>query len=177
MLEEQDKPKRKNDYFGLLFLGIIAFFVGHSLSAWAKPNVQRTNHAPKLAVKSRQLNAQSYLSGGVWRTSECGKQQGFQAFFFANPAKVEVGNGKIGEGERLEILSTTRTPNIVEVRTRVCAPIGCNQTFEQYKIINQNQMQEWRFEGLLPNEPPNVVVKEGIATDGSLGRVFNRCST
>lgn len=159
----------KNIRYILVASGICAFVTATSFNALATP--ARSKSKTKTAMNPAHV----YLGNGVWRPSECSKTENFQAFFFRAPAKVEVGSGRIGDGEKLEILSTARNANIVEVRTRVCAPIGCNQTFEQYKIISQNQMQEWRFEGLLPNEAPNIVVENGVASDGTAGRIFNRC--
>jgi hypothetical protein len=152
-----------------LSIGLFSIAILSGFEALAAPT------RAKAKAVARGNPAHTYLSTSVWRASECTKHENFQAFFFVNPAKVEVGSGTIGDGERLEILSAARNGNILEIRTRVCAPVGCNQTLEQYKIISQNQMQEWRFEGLLPNEAPNVVVLDGVASDGTAGRVFNRC--
>ena len=174
---QTNRNKNSNSVFiacsiaGLVLMTIFGIGIFANIDAYAapRPKVKSTKKA------ATQNPAHLYLRNSVWRTSECGQSHGFQTFNFSNPHKVEVGNGKLGEGEKLYIVSSGRTGNIVEVKTRVCAPVGCNQTLEEYKVLNENQMQEWRFEGHLPNEAPNIVVANGVASDGSVGRVFNRC--
>lgn len=170
--------QKPNSLFGLALLGLMAFVIGYSINSFAS---SRPNPKTKALTKTTPSTAQTFLQNGVWRVGECGKGENFQAFSFNNRGvpvnRVEVGSGALGDGERLEILRTNLANNIVEVQTRVCAPVGCNRTFEQYKIISNNQIQEWRFEGLLPNEPPNVVVANGVASDGTTGRIFNRCNS
>lgn len=143
--------------------------IENEVSAAPKARVQKTKSKSTINV------AQSYLGNSVWRAGECTKAHGFQTFSFGSFPKVEVGNGKPGEGEKLDMIYSNRLGNIIEIKTKVCAPVGCNQTLEEYKVLNQNQIQEWRFEGHLPNEAPNVVVANGVASDGSVGRIFNRC--
>lgn len=128
------------------------------------------------AAKSKKKDLSTFLSGGVWRVDGCENKAFFQAFDLkSNPAIVEVGAGEMGEGEKLQILSTRFVNGMIEIRTTVCAPVGCNKTWEQYKVIGKDKMQEWNFEGHLPNQEPNVVVKNGIAFDGSKGRIFKKC--
>lgn len=154
-----------------------AIFLGpNGQDAIAAPKAKaKVVNAKKAKSKAVSNPAHSYLSNSVWRTSDCGQYHGFQTFNFTAPQKVEVGNGRIGDGERLDIVYSNQSGNIIEIKTKVCAPVGCNQTLEEYKILNPNQIQEWRFEGHLPNEAPNIVVANGVATDGSAGRIFNRC--
>jgi hypothetical protein len=116
-----------------------------------------------------------FLGQGVWRPGACTGQGNFQAFVFTPARSVEVGAGHRGDGETLEMLSAQLRPGFVDVSTRVCAPVGCNQTVETYKVIDQDRIQEWRFEGRLPNREPYVLVADGRASDGSEGRVFRRC--
>lgn len=134
------------------------------------------------ATKSKKppvytAKAASFLKNSAWRTTECGEDGNFQAFIFnQQKPQVEVGYGANGEGERLEMLNADVKGEFVEIETRVCAPVGCNHTYEKYKILGPNQIQEWSFIGQLPDNPPLVMVKDGIATnDNSKGRVFNRC--
>ncbi len=129
-------------------------------------------------AKPKKIDSKSFLSGGVWRTDNCAEKDFFQSFDFkSQPANVEVGAGALGEGEKLQILSTGFVNGMIEVRTTVCAPVGCNKTWEQYKILGKDMMQEWNFEGHLPDQAPNVVVKNGIAFDGSKGRIFKKCKS
>lgn len=131
---------------------------------------------PKVAAGNTQT-PQAWLGASVWRAGPCDVQQNFQAFSFTAEPKVEVGSGKQGDGERLQLLAVSTDPQgLIQVETRVCAPVGCNQTIERYKKLNANQMQEWHFEGRLPDHVPYVIVANGAALDGSgPGRVFNRC--
>lgn len=124
-----------------------------------------------------RLGPQAWLGASVWRTGSCTSAQNFQTFSFTSAPKVEVGSGKPGDGERLELLRISTDPaGLIQVETRVCAPVGCNQTIERYKKLGPDQMQEWHFEGRLPNVTPYVIVANGAAVDGSgPGRVFNRC--
>lgn len=141
----------------------------------ALPNA--TIAAPKnKPVKPQKISANKFLGNGVWRVDNCEEKDFFQAFNLSDKSpSVEVGAGVIGEGETLKVLSTSVVNGMIEVRTTVCAPIGCNKTWEQYKILGNDKMQEWNFEGHLPNQEPNVVVKEGVAFDGSQGRIFKKC--
>lgn len=150
--------------FGFLTIGANNSFAAPKNNAKAKPLVYSKSVA-------------QYLKNSAWRTTECNEDGNFQSFVF-NPQKpkVEVGYGAKGEGERLEMLKADIKGEFVEIETRVCAPVGCNHTYEKYKILGQNQIQEWSFIGQLPDNPPLVMVKDGIATnDNSKGRVFNRC--
>ncbi len=173
---EKARPSRVNWLFCALLGAFICagYYLSFGQEAVAAPKSKAKIASPKKG-KAAANPAQSFLSNSIWRASECGQNHGFQTFNFNNPQKVEVGNGKPGDGEMLDMIYLNRTGNIIEIKTKVCAPVGCNQTLEEYKILNQNQIQEWRFEGHLPNEAPNVVVANGVASDGSLGRVFNRC--
>jgi hypothetical protein len=122
----------------------------------------------------------TFLERGVWRAGACGSARNFQTFRFAPALQVEVGSGAPGSGEVLEMIAAGRHriagADLVEVQTRVCAPVGCNQTFELYRVLDADRIQEWRFEGRLPDLPPNVVVVDGRASDGTAGRVFTRCT-
>lgn len=161
-----------------------ALGAGLALNAWALgPNGLRGARSeptlpepPKTAAALS--SAEAFLARGVWRAGACGQAQNFQAFIFgASGRSVEVGSGAPGQGERLELLRAGGKDGLVEVETRVCAPVGCNQTFEQYKVLDDNRMQEWRFEGRLPDQPAYVLVADGRSLDGTgPGRVFNRCS-
>jgi hypothetical protein len=127
--------------------------------------------------KGAVLTPQAWLGSSVWRAGPCDSAQNFQTFSFSAAPKVEVGSGKPGEGERLELLRVSSVEDgLIQVETRVCAPVGCNQTVERYKKLDANKMQEWHFEGRLPDHVPYVIVANGAALDGSgPGRVFNRC--
>lgn len=130
-----------------------------------------------LIKKLPPIKVQSFLSNGVWRINECSETGNFQAFSFKNKTPlVEVGYGQIGDGEKLDIINASIKNNILQIETQVCAPIGCNHTFEQYKILNKNKIMEWVFEGHLDNEPPNIVVKNGIDKEGNKGRILVRCT-
>jgi hypothetical protein len=127
--------------------------------------------------KTRATTPQAWLGNSIWRAGPCDSTQNFQAFSFTTEPKVEVGSGKRGDGESLELLRISTDPaGLIQIETRVCAPVGCNQTVERYKKLGPNQMQEWHFEGRLPDHVPYVIVQDGAALDGSgPGRVFNRC--
>lgn len=141
-------------------------------------NVNAVPLKPKKAINSQQ-QAIDFLAKGVWRGEDCSTESNFQKFSFKNkqnpPNRVEVGFGELGSGEPLEIIKYDLKNQIIEVQTRVCAPVGCNQTFEQYKILGPDKMFEWTFEGHLPDQPPNIVVRNGIDKEGNSGRTFRRC--
>lgn len=175
---------------------VVASIVGFAVEAFAStPTGLRGSQSPRaIAVVAPKLKKQvsrtrvktalpipaapqAWLGTSIWRAGPCDSAQNFQAFSFSDAPKVEVGSGKPGEGERLELLRISTDPTgLIQVETRVCAPVGCNQTVERYKKITDNQMQEWHFEGRLPGITPYVIVANGAAIDGSgPGRVFNRC--
>jgi hypothetical protein len=171
---------------------IVASVIGFAMQAFAAtPTGLRGSQSPPSlpAPKAKSNRAeprmqagsaatpQAWLGASVWRAGPCNVQQNFQAFSFTPEPKVEVGSGKPGDGERLQLLRVSTDPTgLIQVETRVCAPVGCNQTIERYKKLNANQMQEWHFEGRLPDHVPYVIVANGAAVDGSgPGRVFNRC--
>ena len=141
-------------------------------------NVSAAPSKQKKIISSTQ-QAINFLSSGVWRGENCDPQSNFQKFSFMNkqnpPNRVEVGFGELGSGEPLEIIKYDLKNQIIEVQTRVCAPVGCNQTFEQYKILGPDKMFEWTFEGHLPDQPPNIVVRNGVDKEGNSGRIFKRC--
>lgn len=156
------------NYFVLIGIIVIAFIGMNFNHAYAG---EKSKKPPIYTDK-----AVSYLKNSAWRT-ECNEEGNFQTFIF-NPKKpqIEVGYGLKGDGERLEMLKANVKGEFVEIESRVCAPVGCNHTYEKYKIIGPNQMKEWSFIGQLPDNPPLVMVKDGIATnDNSQGRIFNRC--
>jgi hypothetical protein len=172
---------------------VVASLIGFTVQAFAAtPTGLRGSQSPPIpAAKTRPSIAkakakvqpampntpQAWLGASIWRAGPCDTAQNFQAFSFTGAPKVEVGSGKPGDGERLELLRILTDPTgLIQVETRVCAPVGCNQTIERYKKLSDNQMQEWHFEGRLPNVTPYVIVANGAAVDGSgPGRVFNRC--
>ncbi len=135
----------------------------------------RPSYGPMTGPARTDTAASQYLARGVWRTGPCERAGNFQTFVFAPRGEVEVGSGTPGAGERLELVSATRQGADIQVETRVCAPVGCNQTFEVYRVLDDGRMQEWRFEGRLPGQAPYVLVADGRATDGTPGRVFQRC--
>ena len=170
---------------------VVASVIGFAVEAFAAaPSGLRGSQSPSAPPKSEPLRGnmrnqsiaantpQSWLGNSVWRTGPCNEFQNFQTFTFSGQQKVEVGNGKPGDGERLELLRiSTDAAGLIQIETRVCAPVGCNQTVERYKKLGPNQIQEWHFEGRLPDHVPYVIVANGAASDGSgPGRVFNRCS-
>lgn len=180
--EPAPRSARRGETLTLAALGVLAFSAGLGLKAFADTpaGLRGTAEAQAAAAAPAPEGAtaaQSFLAGGVWRPGPCEHTSNFQAFAFAPAGNaVEVGAGRPGEGERLELLRVARSGAMVEVETRVCAPVGCNQTFEQYRVLDADRIQEWRFEGRLPQQPPYVLVAEGAATDGSgPGRIFNRC--
>lgn len=143
----------------------------------AKPKKPTGLRGGTSSVATPANPAQAWLGQSVWRATTCDKKENFQTFSFSQAPQVEVGSGKMGDGEKLELLRVgTSTDGLIEIETRVCAPVGCNQTVERYKKIGPNQMQEWHFEGRLPEHQPYVLVRDGQAVDGSgPGRLFNRC--
>lgn len=152
-----------------------AFLFGAIIFGAAVLNVSDAS-AAKAQIYTK--NATDFLKTSVWRASDCDTEGNFQTFILT-PSKqlVEVGAGKKGEGEQLQLLKVDVKAGFVDIETRVCAPVGCNHTVERYKIINQNTISEWDFTGYLPDNPPLVVLKDGIAqNDGSKGRIFNRCA-
>jgi hypothetical protein len=185
-------PKRSN--VGHVFLGVAALVAATAfgfsvLSAREAPNGLRGTETPatlatlepRIAPAASQMNDAAlgrFLGNGIWRAGACDGHGNFQAFKLSE-AQVEVGAGHAGEGEKLQILRVRRNGDTVEVETRVCAPepVGCNQTFEQYKVLGNDQLKEWHFEGRLPGMEPYVLVRDGRATDGTgEGRTFNRCT-
>jgi hypothetical protein len=143
----------------------------------AKPKKPTGLRGGTSSVTTPANPAQAWLGQSVWRATSCDKKENFQTFSFSPASQVEVGSGKKGDGEKLELLRVgTSADGLIEIETRVCAPVGCNQTVERYKKIGPNQMQEWHFEGRLPEHQPYVLVRDGQAVDGSgPGRLFNRC--
>lgn len=191
--------RRSSLVLALCIFWVIASVVGFAVQAFAAspvaqpsglrgaqtdlptPPSSKAAKAKRVRTQSTQAGApqtpQAWLSSSVWRAGPCDSAQNFQSFSFTSQPKVEVGSGKPGEGERLELLRISTDPTgLIQVETRVCAPVGCNQTVERYKKLGPNQMQEWHFEGRLPDHVPYVIVQDGAALDGSgPGRVFNRC--
>jgi hypothetical protein len=166
----------------LCIFWVIASIVGFAVQAFAAtPSGLRgaINTPARAQTPVRNQTPQAWLGSSVWRVGPCETAQNFQAFNFSSAPKVEVGSGKVGEGEQLELLVVANDPNgLIQIETRVCAPVGCNRTIERYKKLGPNQMQEWHFEGRLPNITPYVIVANGAAVDGSgPGRVFNRCGS
>jgi hypothetical protein len=167
----------------LCLLWLIGSCIGFAVNAWAAPSSGLRGHKmqddpPLAAPKSAESRAaQTWLSAAVWRAGPCSQTQNFQRFEFGKIPVVEVGNGGPGDGERLELLGVGEaSAGYIQVHTRVCAPVGCNQTREVYKKLDRNRMQEWHFEGRLPGHTPYVLVDKGVATDGSgPGRIFTRC--
>jgi hypothetical protein len=171
---------------GTIGLSVIAANETRATTAQTAPGRGVAADAPVTAIPSRipagsnQLNDTTFarfIGTGIWRTGACEGHGNFQKFS-PDVARVEVGAGHPGEGEALQLLAARRTGDLVEVETRVCAPepIGCNQTFEQYKVLSDDRLQEWHFEGRLPGQEPYVLVATGRATDGSgEGRIFSRC--
>ncbi len=139
-----------------------------------KNGIKGFNSPPTIVIKT---DAKSYLNKGVWRVGNCDATLNFQKFEFAinNNAygKVIVGAGDYSED--LELFHAEKKQDTIIVQTRVCAPVGCNKTYEEYKIINKDTMSEWHFEGRLPDQEPNLVISKGIDKDGNKGRIFNRC--
>lgn len=154
----------------ICFIWVVASVIGFSTQAFAA--------VPASQTAKIQVPPQIWLGSSVWRPGPCETTQNFQAFSFMASPTIEVGSGKLGNGERFELLRVGKGQGgLIEIESRVCAPIGCNQTLERYKILNANQMQEWHFEGRLPHHTPHILVSEGTARDESgPGRVFNRCA-
>lgn len=169
------KPKPANLAAALLPALLIAALL--NLSAEAKPKKPTGLRGGTSEASTAANPAQAWLGQSVWRATTCDRKENFQTFSFNPTPQVEVGSGKKGDGEKLELLRVgTSAEGLIEVETRVCAPVGCNQTVERYKKIGPNQMQEWHFEGRLPEHQPYVLVRDGQAVDGSgPGRLFNRC--
>jgi hypothetical protein len=195
-LSPSARKTRDSVVMAFCIIWIIACVIGFAKEALAATQtglrgVQTTSPSPsvpptKKARSSRSTpkakavapdTPQAWLGTSIWRAGPCASAQNFQAFSFTAAPKVEVGSGKPGEGERLELLRISTDPSgLIQIETRVCAPVGCNQTIERYKKLGPDQMQEWHFEGRLPNITPYVIVANGAAVDGSgPGRVFNRC--
>jgi hypothetical protein len=188
---------RANAVWAICFIWVLASVLGFAVQAFAaSPAGLRGSHTgstptPKSQARSISSQArssarmpgavptpQAWLGNSVWRAGPCESAQNFQTFTYTPSLKVEVGSGKPGEGEKLDLVRIARVDNeLIQIETRVCAPVGCNQTIERYKIIGPNQMQEWHFEGRLPDHVPYVIVANGAAVDGSgAGRTFNRCA-
>jgi hypothetical protein len=184
------RKNRASLVVSLCIIWVVASVIGFGIKAFAAtPTVLRgaqtgpstisarpTRTAPKTALRA-EITPEAWLGTSVWRAGPCESLQNFQTFSFMTEPKVEVGNGKPGDGERLQLLRvSTDSTGLIQIETRVCAPVGCNQTIERYKKIGANQMQEWHFEGRLPDHVPYVIVANGTAVDGSgPGRIFNRC--
>jgi hypothetical protein len=183
------RKSRSSFVMAICVIWVVASMIGFAVQAFAAtPTGLRGSQSPQAPMSKAgaprsqaqvgaNITPQSWLGSSVWRAGPCESAQNFQAFSFTTAPKVEVGSGKPGDGERLELLRVSTDPTgLIQVETRVCAPVGCNQTIERYKKINSNQMQEWHFEGRLPDHVPYVIVANGAAVDGSgPGRLFNRC--
>jgi hypothetical protein len=170
------RKSRSGVVVALCIFWVVASIIGFAVQAFAA-----TPNTPVTGLRGSKTQAlqtpQAWLGSSVWRAGPCDTAQNFQSFSFTAEPKVEVGSGKPGEGERLQLLRiSTDATGLIQVETRVCAPVGCNQTVERYKKLGPDQMQEWHFEGRLPDHVPYVIVQDGAALDGSgPGRVFNRC--
>ena len=175
MRPSQSTPKPLSSLAVLMTALLVTAFFG--VSAGAKPNKPAGLRGGISAAATPANPAGSWLGQSVWRATTCDKKENFQTFSFTPSPQVEVGSGKKGDGEKLELLRVGTSPDgLIEIETRVCAPVGCNQTVERYKKTGPNQMQEWHFEGRLPELQPYVLVRDGQAVDGSgPGRIFNRC--
>ena len=175
MRPSQSTPKPLSSLAVLMTALLVTAFFG--VSAGAKPNKPAGLRGGISAAATPANPAGSWLGQSVWRATTCDKKENFQTFSFNPSPQVEVGSGKKGDGEKLELLRVGTSPDgLIEIETRVCAPVGCNQTVERYKKTGPNQMQEWHFEGRLPELQPYVLVRDGQAVDGSSpGRIFNRC--
>lgn len=175
MRPSRSTPKLVSPSAALLTLALVATLIGTLAEAKSKKPKGLQGGAAALATP---LNpAQTWLGQSVWRATTCDKKENFQTFSFNPTPQVEVGSGSKGDGEKLEVLRVGTSPEgLIEIETRVCAPVGCNQTVERYKETGPNQMQEWHFEGRLLEHQPYVLVRDGQAVDGSgPGRLFNRC--
>ncbi len=175
MRSSQSKPKPLASLATLLTALLVTILFG--ASAEAKPKKPAGLRGGAAASATLANSAQAWLGQSVWRATSCDQKENFQTFSFTASPQVEVGSGKKGDGEKLELLRVgTSAEGLIEIETRVCAPVGCNQTVERYKKTGPNQMQEWHFEGRLPEHQPYVLVRDGQAVDGSgPGRIFNRC--
>lgn len=163
--------KYNNILKNISFLIIASFLILYNTKALAEnPDFF------KVTIKSQKgvNEAKKYLGNDVWRADSC-KGDNFQHFQFNNSPNVEVGNGKLGDGEKVKLLRAEKINNLIEVETSVCAPIGCNKTFEQYKILDKNKVLEWHFEGRLPNEGGHVLVDNGHDNFKNPARTFYRC--
>jgi hypothetical protein len=175
MRPSQSTPKPASALAVLMTALLVTSLFG--VSAEAKPKKPAGLRGGTSAFAAPYNPAQAWLGQSVWRATTCDKKENFQTFSFTPSPQVEVGSGKKGDGEKLELLRVGTSPDgLIEIETRVCAPVGCNQTVERYKKTGPNQMQEWHFEGRLPELQPYVLVRDGQAVDGSgPGRIFNRC--
>ena len=175
MRPSQSMPKPYSFHAMLMTALLVTTLFGVTVEA--KPNKPAGLRGGTSAAATRANPAQAWLGQSVWRATSCDKKENFQTFSFTATPQVEVGSGKKGDGEKLELLRVGTSPDgMIEIETRVCAPVGCNQTVERYKKTGPNQMQEWHFEGRLPGLQPYVLVRDGQAVDGSgPGRIFNRC--
>ena len=175
MRPSQSTPKPASALAVLMTALLVTALLG--VSAEAKPKKPAGLRGGTAGAATPANPAQAWLGQSVWRATTCDKKENFQTFSFTPSPQVEVGSGKKGDGEKLELLHVGTSPDgLIEIETRVCAPVGCNQTVERYKKTGPNQMQEWHFEGRLPELQPYVLVRDGQAVDGSgPGRIFNRC--
>ncbi|WP_395780498.1 hypothetical protein [Aquidulcibacter sp.] len=175
MRPSQSMPQPSSSHAMLMTALLVTTLFG--VSAEAKPNKPAGLRGGTSASAAPANPAQAWLGQSIWRATTCDKRENFQTFSFTPSPQVEVGSGKKGEGEKLELLRVGTSPDgLIEIETRVCAPVGCNQTVERYKKTGPDQMQEWHFEGRLPEHQPYVLVRDGQAVDGSgPGRIFNRC--
>ena len=175
MRPSQSMPKPSSAFATLITaLLVTALLV---VSAEGKPKKPTGLRGGTTAGAAPVNPAQTWLGQSIWRPTSCDQKENFQTFSFTASPQVEVGSGIKGDGEKLELLRVGTSPDgLIEIETRVCAPVGCNQTVERYKKTGPNQMQEWHFEGRLPELQPYVLVRDGQAVDGSgPGRLFNRC--
>lgn len=168
-------PKLVGPRAAFLTVALVATLIG--TPAEAKSKKPKSLLGGTSVVATPVNPAQAWLGQSVWRATSCDQKENFQTFSVSPSPQVEVGSGKKGDGEKLELLRVGTSPDgLIEIETRVCAPVGCNQTVERYKKTGPNQMQEWHFEGRLPELQPYVLVRDGQAVDGSgPGRLFNRC--
>ena len=187
-LSKAPKGGRSKLGLAMILFWLAASLIGAATQVFAAtPTGLRGAQEPAPATKSPRMKTtgasaldapQMWLGSSVWRVGSCEIAQNFQTFAFSPTAsKVEVGSGRRGEGEQLELLRVSELAgDLIQIETRVCAPVGCNQTVERYKKLDANRMQEWHFEGRLPDHAPYVIVANGAALDGSgPGRIFNRC--
>ena len=175
MRPSRSTPKLVSPSPALLTVALVATLIG--TLAEAKSKKPKSLRGGTSVVATPVNPAQKWLGQSVWRATTCDTKENFQTFSFSPAPQVEVGSGERGDGEKLELLRAgTSADGLIEIETRVCAPVGCNQTVERYKKTGPNQMQEWHFEGRLPEHQPYVLVRDGQAVDGSgPGRLFNRC--